>query len=160
MNPNKALWEKGDFTQIASMMRVAGSTLVESLQIAPPLRMLDLGCGDGTTALPLAHAGVDVVGVDIATNLVEAGAAGIPPDRIVTEKDTFHFTSPDRSPADLIDAFRHYYGPTMNAFEAAEKNEQQDELHRQMLELAHAQNLASDGGVSISATYLRVTVQR
>ncbi len=75
MNPNKALWEKGDFTRIAALMRRSGETLVKSLGITPPLRVLDLGCGDGTTALPLARLGADVVGIDIARNLVEAGNA-------------------------------------------------------------------------------------
>src|SRR5215470_15572054 len=73
MNPNKALWEKGDFTAIAAFMRESGEAVVESLRIVPPLRALDLGCGDGTTALPLALMGADVTGIDIARNLVEAG---------------------------------------------------------------------------------------
>src|SRR5215472_10946291 len=73
MNPNKVLWEKGDFTEIAAFMRQCGEAVVESLGITPPLRVLDLGCGDGTTALPLARLGADVVGIDIARNLVEAG---------------------------------------------------------------------------------------
>src|SRR5689334_25414276 len=73
MNSNQALWEKGDFTAIAAFMRESGETVVESLGIRPPLRALDLGCGDGTTAIPLARLGAEVVGVDIARNLVEAG---------------------------------------------------------------------------------------
>src|SRR5258707_457364 len=73
MNPNKALWEKGDFTEIAALMRESGEAVVKSLGIKPPLRALDLGCGDGTTAVPLARMGADVVGIDIARNLVEAG---------------------------------------------------------------------------------------
>src|SRR5215831_16833273 len=73
VNPNKALWEKGDFTEIAAFMRQCGEAVVESLGITPPLRVLDLGCGDGTTAVPLARLGADVVGIDIARNLVEAG---------------------------------------------------------------------------------------
>ena len=68
MNPNKALWEKGDFTMIAATMRPAGEALVASLGVTPPLRVLDLGCGDGTTALPLARLGAEVVGIDIASN--------------------------------------------------------------------------------------------
>ena len=75
MNPNKALWEKGDFTQIADCMRESGSDLVDSLGINPGMRVLDLGCGDGTTALPAAQRGADVTGVDIAANLVAAGNA-------------------------------------------------------------------------------------
>src|SRR5262245_48473179 len=73
MNPNKALWEKGDFTRIAETMRESGESLVKALGIAKGLKVLDLGCGDGTTALPAAMLGADVLGVDIARNLVEAG---------------------------------------------------------------------------------------
>src|SRR5207344_1684762 len=73
MNPNKALWEKGDFTRIAASMRESGEAVVAGLSITPGLKVLDLGCGDGTTALPAARRGADVLGVDIAKNLVEAG---------------------------------------------------------------------------------------
>src|SRR6266699_2424864 len=73
MNPNKALWEEGDFTRIAATMRESGEALVQRLGITKGLRVLDLGCGDGTTALPEAKLGADVLGVDVATNLVEAG---------------------------------------------------------------------------------------
>ena len=73
MNPNKALWEKGDFTQIAATMRESGEAFVKSIGITPPLRVMDLGCGDGTTAVPLAVLGAEVTGIDIAGNLVEAG---------------------------------------------------------------------------------------
>ena len=73
MNPNKALWEKGDFTRIAASMRESGEALVAGLGITPGMKVLDLGCGDGTTALPAARLGGDVLGVDIASNLVEAG---------------------------------------------------------------------------------------
>src|SRR5499426_3247852 len=73
MNPNKALWEKGDFTRIAQSMRESGEAVVESLGVRPGMKVLDLGCGDGTTALPAARRGADVLGVDIARNLVEAG---------------------------------------------------------------------------------------
>src|SRR5689334_19049707 len=72
-NPNKALWEKGDFTRIADTMRESGEALVQKIGVTKGLKMLDLGCGDGTTALPAAKLGADVVGVDIARNLVEAG---------------------------------------------------------------------------------------
>lgn len=75
MNPNQALWEKGDFTRIAETMREAGEQLVAELGIGIGMAMLDLGCGDGTTALPAAHAGATVLGVDIAGNLVAAGNA-------------------------------------------------------------------------------------
>jgi SAM-dependent methyltransferase len=74
-NPNRALWEKGDFTRIAASMRTSGEALVDELDVTPDLRVLDLGCGDGTTALPAARRGADVLGVDIASNLVAAGNA-------------------------------------------------------------------------------------
>ena len=73
MNSNQALWEKGDFTEIAGLMRESGEALVRSLEVAPSLQVLDLGCGDGTTAMPLARAGAEVTGIDIARNLVDAG---------------------------------------------------------------------------------------
>src|SRR5438093_4070343 len=73
INPNKALWEKGDFTRIAESMRESGEALVTALGITNGLRVLDLGCGDGTTAIPAARLGANVLGVDIASNLVEAG---------------------------------------------------------------------------------------
>ena len=72
-NPNKALWEKGDFTRIAASMRESGEALVKSIGVKSGQKVLDLGCGDGTTALPSAKLGADVLGVDIARNLVEAG---------------------------------------------------------------------------------------
>ena len=75
MNANKALWEKGDFTRIAASMRESGEALVADLGITDGLRVLDLGCGDGTTAVPAAQLGADVLGVDIAANLVAAGNA-------------------------------------------------------------------------------------
>ncbi len=73
-------------------------------------------------------------------------------------KDTYHFISPDKSPTQFIGAFRRFYGPTMNAFEAAEKSGKEEELHNQLLELAKAQNKDSNGGTFIPATFLRVTV--
>ena len=73
VNPNKALWEKGDFTRIAESMRESGEALVGTLGITNGLKVLDLGSGDGTTAVPAARLGADVLGVDIASNLVEAG---------------------------------------------------------------------------------------
>jgi ubiquinone/menaquinone biosynthesis C-methylase UbiE len=72
-NPNRALWEKGDFTRIAQSMRESGEALVRDLGITKGLEVLDLGCGDGTTAVPAAQLGADVLGVDIASNLVAAG---------------------------------------------------------------------------------------
>lgn len=269
MNPNQALWEKGDFTEIANFMRQSGSELVDSLGITPSMRVLDLGCGDGTTALPAARLGADVTGIDIARNLVEVGnrraaqegltrlrfqhgdatnlegvaddsfdlsvsvfgamfapkpfdvakelvrvtkpggrvvmgnwiagdptfvsqvlrissaftppppegfvspmtwgadahiierfsQAGVPAGNISTTKDTFHFRSADKSPAHFIDLFRRFYGPTMNAFEAAQKDGREEELHAQLVELANGQNSDRNGGTSIPATFLRVTVK-
>jgi ubiquinone/menaquinone biosynthesis C-methylase UbiE len=269
MNPNKALWEKGDFTQIAALMRRSGEALVKSLGVTTPLRALDLGCGDGTTAIPLAQMGAEVVGIDIAQNLVDAGnnrataaglnrlkfqegdasnlqgvsdhsfdltltvfgamfapkphdvakemirvtkpggrivmgnwipndptsfvsqvlkisasftapppegfvspmtwgveaniverfgQAGVPKENISLEKDTFYFTSPDKSPTQVIELFRRFYGPTMNAYEAAEKNGKVEDLHSQLVELANAQNTGKNGSTSIPATFMRVTV--
>jgi ubiquinone/menaquinone biosynthesis C-methylase UbiE len=268
MNPNKALWEKGDFTRIASFMRESGEAVVKSLGITTPLRVLDLGCGDGTTAVPLALLGAEVVGIDIAGNLVAAGnrraaeaglgrlrfqegdacnlqgvddhsfditlsmfgamfasrpfdvaremvrvtrpggrivmgnwipkdptfvaqvlkisssfmppppegfvspmtwgmathiverfgQAGVPEENISMVKDTYHFMSPKKSPADFVELFRRFYGPTMNAFEAAEQTGKVEELHSQLLNLAKAQNTSANGGTSIPATFLRVTV--
>src|SRR5437762_8428594 len=233
-NPNKALWEKGDFTRIADTMRESGQALVQKLGITKGLRVLDLGCGDGTTALPAAKLGADVLGIDIARNLVEAGnrraaeqglhnlkfqegdasnleqvpdnsfdlvvsifgamfapkpfevakemvrvthpggrivmgnwipndptlvaqilkissnytppppegfvspmtwgvesnvierfaGAGVPAEKISFARDTVVVNFPG-SPSALVDEFRKYYGPTMNAFEAAERKAKQ-----------------------------------
>jgi ubiquinone/menaquinone biosynthesis C-methylase UbiE len=269
MNPNKALWEKGDFTRIAAAMRESGEALVKSIGITPGLKVLDLGCGDGTTALPAARLGADVLGVDIASNLVEAGnkrakeaglsnlrfqegdasnlsdlkdktfdrvisifgamfapkpfdvaketvrvtqpggrivmgnwipndptlvaqilkissaysppppegfvspmtwgvesnvierfvAAGIAKDAISFERDSYTFNYRG-SPSEFVNAFRTYYGPTMNAFEAAEKNGRSDELRKELEALFESQNKSpSKDSTSIPATFLRVTVQ-
>ena len=96
-------------------------------------------------------------GVD--THVIERfGHAGVPKEKISMVKDTYYFISPDKSPAHVIESFRGFYGPTMNAFEAAEKNGKVEELHNQLLELAKSQNKSTDGGTSIPATFLRVTV--
>src|SRR3990167_8709444 len=73
MNPNEPLWEKGDFTRIPPSMPASGEAPVGGIGITTGLKVLDLGCGDGTTALPAARLGADVLGVDIASNLVAAG---------------------------------------------------------------------------------------
>jgi len=268
MNPNKALWEKGDFTRIAQSMRKSGEALVNGLGITKGLKVLDLGCGDGTTALPEAKLGADVLGVDIASNLVQAGnkraeeegltnctfqegdasnlvelkdnsfdlvvsifgamfapkpfdvakemvrvtrsggrivmgnwipndptlvaqilkissaysppppdgfvspmtwgvesnvverfsGAGIPKENVFFAKDTFKFEIAGK-PSKLLETFRGFYGPTMNAFEAAEKNGKADDLQRELEALFNSQNKSSSkDATSIPATYLRVTV--
>lgn len=73
-------------------------------------------------------------------------------------KDTYTFIAPDKGPEEFIRTFSDFYGPTMNAFEAARNNGVVEELHSQLLELAKAQNKSADGGTSIPATFLRVTV--
>ena len=266
MNPNKALWEKGDFTRVASTMRHSGETLVKELGIVNALKVLDLGCGDGTTAVPAARLGADVVGIDIASNLVAAGqarardlgltnlrfqegdasdlsdvdddsfdlvvsifgamfapkpfevakemvrvtrpggrivmgnwipgdptlvaqilkisasysppppegfvspilwgveanvverfaGAGVPERNVSCIRDTYTFEL-DAPPSALLDTFENYYGPTMNAFEAATANGKQADLHGELAALFDAQNTSAEG-TSISATFLRVTV--
>ena len=268
-NPNKALWEKGDFTRLARNMRDSGAALVADLGIVPGMHVLDLGCGDGTTALPAAQLGADVLGVDIASNLVAAGNARVaeqglanirfqegdasaltgladdrfdlvvsmfgamfaprpydvaaemmrvtkpggrivmgnwipgdptlvaqvlkisssytppPPDGFVSpmlwgvEADvvdrftragaagadiacarrTYTFTYPG-SPAAFLDEFLLYYGPTMNALEAAEKLGKAGALKEELRALFEQQNnSASPGQTVIAATFLQVTVQ-
>jgi len=267
-NPNKALWEKGDFTRIAASMRGSGETLVRRLGLKPGLKVLDLGCGDGTTALPAARLGAAVLGVDIASNLVAAGnrraresglmhcrfqegdavdlqdladnsfdlvvsifgamfapkphavaksmvrvtrpggrivmgnwipgdptlvaqilkissaytppppegfvspmmwgvesqvierfaGAGIPQEKVSFSRETFWFNFPT-APETLVHEFRNYYGPTMNAFEAAEKNGRAAELQQELEALFISQNQSPDKQTtSIPATYLQVTV--
>jgi hypothetical protein len=96
-------------------------------------------------------------GVD--THVIERfGQAGVPKENISMVKDTFHFRLPDKSPADFIDLFRRFYGPTMNAFDAADKNGRAEELYRQLVELANAQDQSTNGGTFIPATFLKVTV--
>lgn len=268
MNPNKALWEKGDFTRIAETMRESGEALVEKFGITKGLKVLDLGCGDGTTAIPEAKRGADVLGVDIAGNLVAAGnkrakelglancrfqegdasdmqevqdrsfdllvsifgamfapkpfdvakqmvrvtrpggriimgnwipndptlvaqilkissaytppppegfvspmtwgiennvierfvGAGVPAEKISFARDTFTFNFPS-APSALLDEFRKYYGPTMNAFEAAEKNGRAANLQKELEDLFNSQNKSPrKDATSIPATFLRVTV--
>src|SRR5438094_176582 len=157
VNPNKALWEKGDFTRIAATMRESGETLVEKLGITKGMQVLDLGCGDGTTALPEAKLGADVLGIDIARNLVERfAAAGVSAENISFARDTFTFNFPG-TPSAYVDEFRKYYGPTINAFEAAEKQGRAAELQKELEELFNSQN-KSQNATMIPATFLRVTV--
>ena len=268
MNPNKALWEKGDFTRVAESMRQSGEVLVGTLGVTDGLEVLDLGCGDGTTALPAAQLGANVLGVDIASNLVAAGnaraqslgltncrfqegdasdlneladdtfdlvvsifgamfaprpfdvareivrvtrpggrvvmgnwipgdptlvaqilkissaysppppegfvspmtwgveekvierfeAAGVPRENISCERDTYTFTFPG-SPSEFLADFRIYYGPTMNAYEAAASNGREEDLQSELEELFSSRNESpSASATSIPATFLRVTV--
>lgn len=270
MNPNKALWEKGNFCKIAETMRESGAALVSKLGNLNGLSVLDLGCGDGTTAIPEAKGGAHVLGVDIASNLVEAGNrrakaeglthctfqegdacqltglqdqsfdlvvtifgamfapkpmdvaremvrvtrkggrivmgnwipgdptlvaqilkissaytppppegfvspmlwgveanvverfvnAGVAKENISFSRETFTFHAP-YAPAEFVDHFRKYYGPTMNAFEAAEKNGKAADLQRELETLFNSQNKSTDKTKTvISATYLQVTVIR
>jgi ubiquinone/menaquinone biosynthesis C-methylase UbiE len=268
-NPNKALWEKGDFTRIAASMRESGDALVATLGVNPEMEVLDLGCGDGTTALPAAQRGARVLGVDIAANLVAAGnararearlsnlffregdasnlegiddnrfdlvvsifgamfaprpfdvaremvrvtkpggrivmgnwipgdptlvaqilkvsaaytppppegfvspvtwgvvdnvrerfaAAGITPNAITCTPTLYRFRYPS-APAALLNAFKLYYGPTMNAFEAAAKNGREDALYAELLALFEAQNQGGPDETIIAANYLQVTVAK
>ena len=268
MNPNKALWEKGDFTRIAESMRESGEALVRTLGVTDGLKVLDLGCGDGTTAIPAARLGADVLGVDIASNLVQAGnaraeslgvancrfqegdasdlskleddsfdlvvsifgamfapkpfevakemvrvtrpggrivmgnwipndptlvaqilrisssysppppegfvspmtwgvednvierftAVGVPEENISFVRDTYSFDYPG-PPAELLNVFRTYYGPTMNAFEAAAADGREAALQAELETLFESQNAsANEDATSIPATFLRVTV--
>jgi len=96
----------------------------------------------------------------VESHIIERfGQAGVPKDKISSSKDTYSFISPDKSPAELIELFRLFYGPTMNAFDAAEKSGKVGELRTQLVELANAQNKGTNGSTSIPATFLRVTVQ-
>jgi hypothetical protein len=97
-------------------------------------------------------------GVD--THIVERfGQAGVPAEKISMVKDTFRFVSPDKGPDQVIELFRRFYGPTMNAFEAAQQAGKADDLHNQLVELATAQNQNKNGGTSIAATFMHVTVE-
>src|SRR4051794_7243011 len=107
MNPNQALWERRLYGDCRFHAAIRRSSL-KSIGITPPVRALDLGCGDATTAVPLARMGADVLGIDDR--------------RISMVKDTYYFASPEKSPTEVIDIFVRVYGPTMNAFEAAQKN--------------------------------------
>jgi hypothetical protein len=97
----------------------------------------------------------------VNANVIERfTAAGIPPENITMEKDTFHFQSQAHSPEQFIDLFTRFYGPTMNAVDAAEKNGKKAELLAELLDLAKAENQGTNGATSIPATFLRVTVLR
>jgi len=86
------------------------------------------------------------------------GQAGVPKGKISMIKDTYSFISADKSPEEVIKLLERFYGPTMNAYEAAQKNGKVEEFHSQLVALAKAQNKSTDGGTSIPATFLRITV--
>jgi SAM-dependent methyltransferase len=116
MNPNQALWEKGDFTRIAVSMRESGEAIVQSLGITKGLKMLDLGCGDGTTAIPAAKLGAEVLGIDIARNLVAAGnrrvrEQGIPNCTFQQGDATNLYTLPDGAFDLVISMFGAMFAP-------------------------------------------------
>lgn len=95
----------------------------------------------------------------VESHIIERfGAAGVPKDKISMVTDTYTFLSPNNSPVRFVESLERFYGPTMNAFEAAHANGRVDELHDQLLQLAKSQNKSTDGSTSIPATFLRVTV--
>jgi hypothetical protein len=96
----------------------------------------------------------------VESHIIERfGQAGVPIDKISMVKDTFHFVSPDKSPTEIVGLFRQFYGPTMNAFDAAQQSGKVADLHNQLVDLVEGQNQSTCGGTSIPASYMRVTVQ-
>ena len=86
------------------------------------------------------------------------GSAGVDEGQISFERDTFVFNAPTR-PAQVLANFEQYYGPTMNALEAAASTGRADELHHELEVLFEEQNQAPNSeATSIPATFLRVTV--
>jgi len=95
----------------------------------------------------------------VESHIIERfGQAGVPKENISMVKDTYYFASPDTSPAQFIYLFETFYGPTMNAVEAAQKNGRSEDLHNQLVELANSQNKSKDAGTFIPATFMRITV--
>jgi len=95
----------------------------------------------------------------IESNVIErCAAAGVPAEKISFERDTFTFNFPG-TPSAFVDEFRKYYGPTMNAFEAAEKSGRTGGLQNELEALFNSQNKKPrEDATSIPATFLRVTV--
>ena len=95
----------------------------------------------------------------VKENVIERfAAAGVPADNVTCERDTYTFDFP-AAPAELVGEFRMYYGPTINAFEAAAANSREAELEAELEALFEEQNASgSEDVTSIPATYLRVTV--
>ena len=96
----------------------------------------------------------------IEENVIERfTTAGVPKENISFARDTFTFKAA-YSPSEFVNAFKTYYGPTMNAFEAAEKNGKANELQRELEDLFNSQNRGEENSTSIPATFLMVTVKR
>jgi SAM-dependent methyltransferase len=95
----------------------------------------------------------------VAVNVTERFAdAGVPEEKISFERDTYTFNYPG-TPTELVGQFRTYYGPTMNAFEAAAANDREAGLQAELDDLFDSQNTSpSNDATSIPATFLRVTV--
>jgi ubiquinone/menaquinone biosynthesis C-methylase UbiE len=83
-------------------------------------------------------------------------AAGVPAEKVTFDRDTFTFRYKG-TPSAFVTEFKDYYGPTMNAFDAAEKNGRAAELQRELEELFTKQNTSREA-TTIPATFLRVTV--
>jgi hypothetical protein len=95
----------------------------------------------------------------VESHIIERfGQAGVSKEKISMVKDTYHFVHPDKTPRQFIELFEAFYGPTMNAVEAARLNGKAEELHNQLVELANSQNESKDAGTFIPATFMRVTV--
>src|SRR5207302_307082 len=178
VNPNKALWEKGDFTRIAATMRESGETLVEKLGVATgmvlaarpgcrivmgtwipnePTFVAQLLKSSSNYTPPPPEGFVSPMTWGVESNVIERfAAAGVSAENISFARDTFTFNFPG-TPSAYVDEFRKYYGPTMNAFEAAEKNGRAAELQKELEELFNSQN-KSQNATMIPATFLRVTV--
>jgi SAM-dependent methyltransferase len=71
----KATWMSGDYGHFATYLAPGAMEFLARLAVAPGTRMLDVACGAGQIAIPAARAGVDVTGVDIASNLIEQARA-------------------------------------------------------------------------------------
>ena len=149
VNPNQALWEKGDFTEIAAFMRQSGEAIIQSIGITPPLLVLDLGCGDGTTAIPLARLGAEVVGIDIARNLVEAGnrraaAAGLTRLK-VQEGDACNLEGVADGSFDLVSC------PSHNVIDSGSSYHHETESEGVVFDGRATERVEQVGGVSHSA---------
>jgi hypothetical protein len=85
------------------------------------------------------------------------GNAGVDERNIAFTRGTFTFDF-DGPPSEFVDVFRAYYGPTMNAFDAAESNGRAADLQRELEALFDEKNESANGSTSIPATFLRVSV--